>query len=127
MEISMALRDMSPSAFLGSSGIPTALGLEHAERLHTQQQIIAAQQRIIATQYREITRLQQLVSSMSQALESALNTATEPEEELELDYSAMEAEARLRAPSGVNWKTASRPKSYSEIMDVRYDPDAEER
>ena len=127
MEASTVLRDMSPKSFRGSSGMPSAPSLRHDERLYTQQQIINVQQQTIATLSQEIRRLQQLVNSMSQELESAANAATESDEDLELDYSDMEAQARLRAPSGVNWKTASTPKSYSEIMDVRYDPDAEER
>ncbi len=91
------------------------------------EQIADAQRQIIEAQNQEILRLRQRVHILTQRLESAANAATDSEENLELDYSAMEADARLRAPSGVNWKTASRPKSYSEIMDIRYDPEAEER
>lgn len=127
METSTVLHNMAVKGLLGGSVMPTALGLEHDEMLYTQQQIIASQQQIIAVQNQEIRRLQQLVENTPQELASAANAATDSEEDLEPDYSAMEAEARLRAPSGVNWKTASRPKSYSEIMDIRYDPDAEER
>jgi hypothetical protein len=116
-DASTVLDNVSFRGSVGSSGITPVATLDLERRSSIQQRIISAQQRIIDDQNQEILRLQQLVYSLSQ----------ESDEDLELDYSSMEAQARLRAPSGVNWKVASTPKSYSEIMDVRYDPDAEER
>lgn len=127
MEISMALRGVSPGGFLGSSGVPTALGLEHAKRLHTQQQVIATQRQIIANQYQEIRRLQQLVNSMPQERESAADATVESEEDLELDYSAMDAQANVEMRPGVNWGAVPRTTTYSEYFDAPYELDAEER
>ncbi len=128
MEASTVLPGLLPAgSVLASSGVPITPGLEHVETLYKQQQTILNQQRTLAAQHREIRRLQRIIASLSQELATASSAAIRAEEDLELDYSGMEAQAHLRAPSGVDWKTASRPKLYSEVMDIRYDPDAEER
>lgn len=127
MEVSTVLNSMPLGNFIASSGIPTVPGLEHDERLYTQQQIITAQQKEIVAQYREIRRLRRLVGGMSQELESAASAATESEEDLELDYSAMDAQANVEIRPGVNWKAVPRTTTYSEYFDAPYELDAEER
>ncbi len=84
------------------------------QRLYIQQQIYM-QQQIIDAQREKIHRLQQQVDSMSQQLESAASMATEQEEDSELDYSTMNARARVEIPQGVNWKAIPKTRTYSEL------------
>jgi len=102
------------------SGIPTIATLDLEQRLHTLRQTIEAKNQ-------RIRQLQQLVYGMSRQLESTANSASESEEDLELDYSAMESQARVALRPGVNWKAVPRTTTYSELFDTRHELDAEER
>lgn len=49
------------------------------------------------------------------------------EQDIELDYSAMNARSRIEVPAKVNWKNVSASKrSYSEIFNIKYELDVEE-
>jgi hypothetical protein len=120
METSVIFGLMPLKGFPGS-GIPTIATLDLLEqRLHTLRQTIEVKNQ-------HIRELQQQVYSMSRQLESSANSASESEEDLGLDYSTMESQARVEIPSGVNWKAVPRTTTYSELFGTQYELDVEER
>lgn len=120
METSVVFGLMPLKGFPGS-GIPTIATLNFLEqRLHILRQTVEAKNR-------HIRELQHLVYGMSRQLETSANSASESEEDLRLDYSTMESQARVEIPSGVNWKAVPRTTTYSELFDTQYELDTEER
>lgn len=103
----------------------TSLGIQDAEFKIGIEQDIAAYMPPLS---REKAEVQEERSQSDMAVPGDEMSDWELEEqEIELDYSAMDARSRIEVPAKVNWKNVSISKRlYSEIFNIKYELDVEE-